>query len=411
MFGKLTKIENFFPERSFKITQEFRKTRFFQQRTSLSSILASNLDFLGCDWQAGKSISYYDLWINLFISLLGKTATTTRKKTIRGRVGAIKWKLIIPEQARAIPSDKWSSFRWRERGFSRIHWNYCRLTRSSGMDNERLLYKLILIWFNLKGELMDLGKGNWERKKVTRICSGLGLAFLSELWSLIGSFGLSFVIYYTLTSRVQTNGMVLFFLDFVCLHFVVTIISRGKLPHSTFFSYANAGWTLPWLLDFQWKLSCNFFSPFFPDVISFFFNPSIYSSSGMQLFGSGSSSSQSSSFFSATTFCPSSSDGVSCWYRTLPGQVAVIPCFSSFNGVNYDTSREYIAWEKVDSLFDNWLNAENASRLCLANGTWAERADYDRCRPIKMEQLAIEVSENAGRGERIHEELEAKLYG
>lgn len=49
--------------------------------------------------------------------------------------------------------------------------------------------------------------------------------------------------------------------------------------------------------------------------------------------------------------------------------------------------------------FDNFLiiwkiifcQKENASRLCLSNGTWAERADYDRCKPLKIEHVPIEV--------------------
>nr|XP_046920087.1 corticotropin-releasing factor receptor 1-like isoform X1 [Dermatophagoides farinae] len=69
------------------------------------------------------------------------------------------------------------------------------------------------------------------------------------------------------------------------------------------------------------------------------------------------------------TYCPSAWDGASCWMRTLAGNEAIIPCFSHFNGIKYDTS-------------------QNATRMCLPNGTWAERADYDQCKALN---LAIQI--------------------
>lgn len=38
--------------------------------------------------------------------------------------------------------------------------------------------------------------------------------------------------------------------------------------------------------------------------------------------------------------CPTFFDLVSCWPRTPPGTLAVLPCFSEFKGVQYDTSRK-----------------------------------------------------------------------
>nr|XP_027202966.1 diuretic hormone receptor-like [Dermatophagoides pteronyssinus] len=85
-------------------------------------------------------------------------------------------------------------------------------------------------------------------------------------------------------------------------------------------------------------------------------------------------SSSSSLLSSLGKYCPSAWDGASCWMRTLAGNEAIIPCFSHFNGIKYDTS-------------------QNATRMCLPNGTWAERADYDQCKalntaiPIPIENL------------------------
>ncbi|KPM05692.1 diuretic hormone receptor-like protein, partial [Sarcoptes scabiei] len=74
-----------------------------------------------------------------------------------------------------------------------------------------------------------------------------------------------------------------------------------------------------------------------------------------------------------STHCPSTWDGVSCWYKTLAGQKAIIPCFSQLLGVDYDTT-------------------QNATRMCLPNGTWANRADYGHCKPLNnIEEIPIEV--------------------
>uniref|UniRef100_A0A182M0H7 G-protein coupled receptors family 2 profile 1 domain-containing protein n=1 Tax=Anopheles culicifacies TaxID=139723 RepID=A0A182M0H7_9DIPT len=37
--------------------------------------------------------------------------------------------------------------------------------------------------------------------------------------------------------------------------------------------------------------------------------------------------------------CPSFFDMVSCWPRTPPGTLAVLPCFAELKGVQYDSSR------------------------------------------------------------------------
>ncbi|XP_042149737.1 diuretic hormone receptor [Ixodes scapularis] len=61
--------------------------------------------------------------------------------------------------------------------------------------------------------------------------------------------------------------------------------------------------------------------------------------------------------------CMPAWDGLSCWPRTPGESVALVSCFSSLNGLDYDTS-------------------QNASRLCSSNGSWAERSDYSNCIPV-----------------------------
>ncbi|XP_050074580.1 diuretic hormone receptor-like isoform X1 [Anopheles maculipalpis] len=61
--------------------------------------------------------------------------------------------------------------------------------------------------------------------------------------------------------------------------------------------------------------------------------------------------------------CPSFFDMVSCWPRTPPGTLAVLPCFAELKGVQYDSS-------------------QNATRFCNHDGTWANYTDYDRCQHI-----------------------------
>ncbi|XP_055623581.1 diuretic hormone receptor-like [Toxorhynchites rutilus septentrionalis] len=58
--------------------------------------------------------------------------------------------------------------------------------------------------------------------------------------------------------------------------------------------------------------------------------------------------------------CPSSFDSISCWPRTPPGTLAILPCFSEFKGVQYDSS-------------------QNASRYCNIDGTWDNYTNYDAC--------------------------------
>lgn len=52
-----------------------------------------------------------------------------------------------------------------------------------------------------------------------------------------------------------------------------------------------------------------------------------------------------------------------CWPTTAAGSVAVVPCFEEFMKVRYDTR-------------------DNATKGCLENGTWAEKADYTTCKAI-----------------------------
>ncbi|KAL1467626.1 hypothetical protein MTO96_025997 [Rhipicephalus appendiculatus] len=61
--------------------------------------------------------------------------------------------------------------------------------------------------------------------------------------------------------------------------------------------------------------------------------------------------------------CHRTWDGLSCWPVTNAGAVAVVPCFSFLNDLFYDTSN-------------------NATRMCLENGTWADRSDYSGCKPL-----------------------------
>lgn len=35
-------------------------------------------------------------------------------------------------------------------------------------------------------------------------------------------------------------------------------------------------------------------------------------------------------------------DTILCWPRTLPGTLAIIPCFEELNGIPYDNTRKYI---------------------------------------------------------------------
>lgn len=112
-------------------------------------------------------------------------------------------------------------------------------------------------------------------------------------------------------------------------------------------------------------------------------------------------------------YCIANWDGASCWMPTLAGTEAVIPCFSSFNGITYDSTRKCYNTKlciitlllKFEFLFLililfsffcwNVSYVENATRLCLSNGEWAEISNYNRCIPTVRsfeEQMAsIEV--------------------
>lgn len=61
--------------------------------------------------------------------------------------------------------------------------------------------------------------------------------------------------------------------------------------------------------------------------------------------------------------CEPTWDGLSCWPRTKGGSTAVLPCFPSLNGLEYDTS-------------------QNASKFCSSNGSWADYSNYSSCRIV-----------------------------
>ncbi|XP_066955927.1 diuretic hormone receptor-like [Macrobrachium rosenbergii] len=59
--------------------------------------------------------------------------------------------------------------------------------------------------------------------------------------------------------------------------------------------------------------------------------------------------------------CPVKFDGVSCWPETPPGTVRSIPCFTDFNGINYEPTEN------------------NATLYCYPNGTWSKTSYYNLC--------------------------------
>ncbi|XP_022903075.1 diuretic hormone receptor-like isoform X2 [Onthophagus taurus] len=62
-------------------------------------------------------------------------------------------------------------------------------------------------------------------------------------------------------------------------------------------------------------------------------------------------------------FCESVYDTISCWPPTPYNSTAVIRCFKEFNNIRYD-------------------DKENASKDCLSDGNWAEKANYSKCKEI-----------------------------
>ncbi|XP_064455854.1 diuretic hormone receptor-like isoform X2 [Ornithodoros turicata] len=70
--------------------------------------------------------------------------------------------------------------------------------------------------------------------------------------------------------------------------------------------------------------------------------------------------------------CEPTYDGISCWPRTKAGYTALLPCFSRFNGLEYDTS-------------------QNASKFCMANGTWAEYSNYSSCSPVIEVESEVDI--------------------
>ncbi|XP_054719209.1 diuretic hormone receptor-like [Uloborus diversus] len=68
-------------------------------------------------------------------------------------------------------------------------------------------------------------------------------------------------------------------------------------------------------------------------------------------------------FNESNLLCNVTWDGLSCWPSTYAGNTATVPCFSEFNGVQYDVSG-------------------NASRECLQNASWSSWSNYRSCKPL-----------------------------
>lgn len=66
--------------------------------------------------------------------------------------------------------------------------------------------------------------------------------------------------------------------------------------------------------------------------------------------------------------CPTFFDSVSCWPRTPPATLAILPCMTEFKGVQYDST-------------------QNASRYCNINGTWDNYTNYDECQHVGTSAL------------------------
>ncbi|XP_044266747.1 diuretic hormone receptor-like isoform X2 [Tribolium madens] len=61
-------------------------------------------------------------------------------------------------------------------------------------------------------------------------------------------------------------------------------------------------------------------------------------------------------------FCPVTTDGLLCWPPTPINETTYVKCFAELMNIRYD-------------------DTQNATRLCLANGTWT-KADYSKCTEI-----------------------------
>ncbi|TRY80003.1 hypothetical protein TCAL_07041 [Tigriopus californicus] len=79
--------------------------------------------------------------------------------------------------------------------------------------------------------------------------------------------------------------------------------------------------------------------------------------------------------YAATLRCPPSFDKISCWPASVTDSLVVIPCFSEFNGVRYDTTK-------------------NASRECLSDGTWVSKSNYSMCTVLHLDQTLFNESES-----------------
>ncbi|KAG9508577.1 Pituitary adenylate cyclase-activating polypeptide type I receptor, partial [Fragariocoptes setiger] len=64
--------------------------------------------------------------------------------------------------------------------------------------------------------------------------------------------------------------------------------------------------------------------------------------------------------FDGEPTCPQVWDGVSCWPPTRGNVVAVQPCMTELNGLQYEPG--------------------NVLRFCYSNGVWGDRSDYSQCR-------------------------------
>lgn len=69
--------------------------------------------------------------------------------------------------------------------------------------------------------------------------------------------------------------------------------------------------------------------------------------------------------------CAPDFDTISCWPWTSPATWAIMPCFSEFKGVPYDSS-------------------QNATRYCHSNGTWDSYTNYSACEHIEQTSVVPE---------------------
>lgn len=64
-------------------------------------------------------------------------------------------------------------------------------------------------------------------------------------------------------------------------------------------------------------------------------------------------------------YCNSTWDGVTCWPTTPASHLSIMPCPETFAGFGV-------------------RKGGNATRQCLANGTWQSKSDYSACTHLDM---------------------------